>query len=138
MKPALFALLTLTALAMIPQTLCSKDLTKDFSDPKRKAILDAIHHDIYAMSQMDIVLTVHTLNVENGWAWITARARSKDGKSNYEDIVALLHYKRGEWQIMELPCSADPDEPECFDEKLYNRTLFKMYPKMPRDIVMHR
>jgi hypothetical protein len=87
---------------------------------------------------LDIVLTVRTLNVENGWAWITARARSKDGKSNYEDIVALLHYKRGEWQIMELPCSADPDEPECFDEKLYNRTLFKMYPKMPRDIVMHR
>ncbi len=135
MKPSFFHLLILAVLMVTPQPLFPKDLTKEFNDPRRKVILDAIHRDTYEKSQLDVVLTLRTLNVEDGWAWFVAGARSKDGKSNYEDIVALLHYEKGKWELQVLPCTDDPDEPECFDGKLYNRTLFRMYPKMPRGII---
>ncbi len=83
--------------------------------------------------KIDAVFKVQYLRVKNGWAWIAALPMSKNGKSNYEDVTALLHNKKGVWRVEELVCT-EPETPGCIDDSNYFKDLKKKFPQAPSEI----
>jgi len=84
--------------------------TPPMGSAERKAIMDAMR----ATGDLpDRIFIVKFLKVSQGWAWLEADPRSKDGKQSYEPESALLQQKGKAWKVVDQPCSeesCDADE----------------------------
>ncbi len=99
----------------------------------RVAIMDALRAEVKHYHKIDIIFKVQYLKVKNGWAWIAALPMSRDGQSNYEDVTALLHNKKGAWIVEELVCT-EAETPGCIDDPNFFKDLKKKYPQVPSEI----
>ena len=106
----------------------------------RKAILDGLRIEVKKMSGMDAIFVIDHLKTHNGWAWVEAQPRSKDGKSGLENISALLHRSAdGRWCTVLIPSyecvNADDPDKACQKEDrmiFHNLTSFPL--NVPADI----
>lgn len=115
----------------------TSDLSKALCHPARKEILEKLRSEIKSWTDRDdIVFVVQFLRSGGGWAYAHVLPRSKDAKSRYEDVSALLHYERKAWKIMEIrPCCGDcADDPDCADDRRYFMKLRSRFPAAPMDI----
>ncbi|MFT3988523.1 hypothetical protein [Aestuariivirga sp.] len=84
--------------------------TPPMGSAERKAIMDAMR------AKGDLpnrIFIVKFLKVSQGWAWLEADPRSKDGKQSYEPESALLQQTGKAWKVVDQPCaeeSCDADE----------------------------
>lgn len=101
---------------------------------ERKAILDAVRQEIKRLHGLEMVFVVRHLEVRNGWAWFHALPQSRDGKSHYDDIAALLHKNEGRWQIMEMPCTEE-DNPDCLGDPEFFSQLRRRFKDIPPAIL---
>ncbi len=101
---------------------------------ERKAMLDLLREWIKKHHYVDVIFVVWHLKVQDGYAWVNAMPRSKDGASGYEDISALLKKDKGFWKIAEIPCGEE-DNPDCIGAPGYFDGLKKRFPEMPEDIL---
>ncbi|NTU58636.1 MAG: hypothetical protein HGB00_06925 [Chlorobiaceae bacterium] len=101
---------------------------------ERKVLLDAIRAEVKEMHGLDVIFVVKEMNVSDGWAWVHALPRSRDGSCLYEDLYALLRREKSEWMVAEMPCT-EPDNSECIDSPDYFRNIVARYPDMPVTIL---
>ena len=103
---------------------------------ERKAILNAMRKVVKRMSGLDVVFVVPYLKVDQGWAWIHTIPQSRDGRSHYEDVSALLHKRKGYWKKADIAASCEPgaeETPDC-SEKTFIKRLKDKYPSAPLTI----
>lgn len=101
---------------------------------ERAGIMNALRAEVKKYHKIDVIFKVEYLMVKNGWAWIETSPMSKDGKNNYEDIIALLHKKKGVWNVVELVCTEVETE-GCIDDPKYFQKLNKKFPNIPSEII---
>lgn len=101
---------------------------------ERKAMLDLLREWIKKHHYVDVIFVVRHLKVKDGYAWVTAMPRSKDGANMYEDISALLKKDKGLWEIAEIPCGEE-DNPDCIGDPNYFNGLKQRFPEMAEDIL---
>ncbi|WP_051284428.1 hypothetical protein [Desulforegula conservatrix] len=114
----------------------ASDLTKTKCHPVRKEILDSLRSGVKSWSGLDVVFVVQFLKAKGSWAYAHVQPQSKDGKSKYEDVSALLSHEKGGWEILETrPCCGEcEDDPDCADDRRYFNKLRKKFPSAPTDI----
>jgi hypothetical protein len=98
------------------------------------AILDAMRQEVKRMHGLDVIFVVVHLKTKDGWAWLHARPRSRDGLNQYEDISGLLQLKDGVWSVVETPCG-EVDNPECLDGPEYFIKLQERFPAVASEIL---
>lgn len=101
---------------------------------ERTSIMNALRAEVKSYHKIDVIFKVEYLIVKNGWAWIETSPMSKDGKNNYEDIIAILHKKKGIWKVEELVCTELETE-GCLHDPDYFKKLNKKFPNIPMEIV---
>ena len=69
---------------------------------ERKAILDAMRAHRRRFDAQPVIFVVSYLRVQRGWAWLSVRPQSPDGRSRYEDENALLRRRGGRWAVAEV------------------------------------
>jgi hypothetical protein len=109
-------------------------VTPAYGTPERRDVLDGLRREVFRLHGIEVIFTVRTLKVSKGWAWVQTAPQSKDGRSRYEDLFALLRYKSGRWQVAELACT-EPDNTECIDDPDYFKKLRKRFPGLPPAIL---
>lgn len=109
-------------------------LTPAPGNPVRKAVLNALRHDVKDMQGLEVVFVVRHLKVKDGWAWVHAQPQSPDGANRYEDISALLLMRDGTWEVAEIPCT-EVDNPDCLDAPDYFAGLKRRFPDVPAEIL---
>ena len=100
--------------------------TPPVGSPERKAIFDAMRA---AGDDRGRVFVPRHLKVADGWAWVTAEPRSKDGANRYEPESALVRREGGGWRVVAQPCG----EEECDDAKETVR-IRAAFPRAPAGI----
>lgn len=106
------------------------------SNSERKAILNTVRQEIKKLHDLQVVFVVKQLTIRQHWAWFHALPQSRDGKERYEDIVALLHKRDGQWQVMEIPC-AEEDNPDCLGSPEFSSRLQQRFKGVPAAILPH-
>lgn len=101
---------------------------------ERKAILDAVRLEIKRLHGLQVVFVVRQLKIANNWAWLHALPQSRDGKNRYEDVVALLRKHKGQWKIMEMPCTEE-DNPDCLGDPNFFKHLQQRIKGIPPEIL---
>ncbi len=101
---------------------------------ERKAILDTMraqHPDLG-----NIVYVVGYLKVNQGWAWLSAAAQSRDGRNHYEGEQALLHRTHGHWKVVEMRPGGEEcaSNPACANDQQYFKKLKTQHPSVPMNI----
>jgi hypothetical protein len=147
-RAALSAILTLLCLSLLSgqvHSLGSNDaaheeavssdvsLTPPRGSTLRKEILDAMRQEVKRMHGLEVIFVVVHLKTKDGWAWLHARPRSRDGLNQYEDISGLLQLKDGVWSVVETPCG-EVDNPECLDGPEYFTKLQERFPTVASEI----
>jgi hypothetical protein len=94
--------------------------------PERKAVADAMRAkgDIH-----DRVFVTRYLMVQDGWAWMVADPKSRDGKNSYEPESALLRKEGKAWKVVDQPCG----EGDCDADKELAR-IRNAFPAAPPQI----
>ncbi len=114
------------------------DTQTDLAVPRgtrlRGEILDALREPVKQAVNMDIVFVVEYIKAKRGWAWVHAFPQSKDGKSHFEDVFALLKKENGKWEVVEWPC-AEEENPDCITHPAYFKNLKKRFPDIPDKIL---
>jgi len=101
----------------------------------RKAILDGLRRELMQQHGLQVVFVIDTLLVKDDWAWVDSRPQSPDGLHNYEDVSALLHLERGNWQVVEIPCTEE-DNPDCRSDAGYVARLQQRFPAAPLALIL--
>lgn len=101
---------------------------------ERKAILDAVRHEIKRLHGLQVVFVARQLKIANSWAWFHALPQSRDGKNRYEDVVALLRKNDGRWEIMELLCTEE-DNQDCLGDPDFINRLQQRIKGIPPEIL---
>jgi hypothetical protein len=136
MKNKVAALLCAFSITASSLAFAADPYTPKPGSPERKAILDAMRVVVKRMSGLDVVFVVPYLKVDQGWAWIHTLPQSRDGRSHYEDVSALLHKRQGKWKMADIAASCEPgldDTPDC-SEKTFIKRLKAKYPSAPLSI----
>ncbi|WP_223156729.1 hypothetical protein [Sulfurovum lithotrophicum] len=102
--------------------------------PVRKTILDALRKKMKELQGTEMVFIVKYMKVKNGWSWVHTIPQSRDGKSHYEDISALMYRKDGIWKVAELAYTEE-ENPECIGDPSYFTKLKERFPKVPAEIL---
>ena len=126
---ALFVLAAL--LAFSGAAFAEAPYTPKSGDPVRKGVMDGLREWVKDNLDLEVVFVVNHLLVADGWAWTETRPQSEDGKSKYEDIVALLTKTRKGWQVVHVP-SLEEGAPPVDDD--YFEGLLEEMPEIPRGI----
>lgn len=103
-------------------------------DPERLAIEAALRRERFQPSGLEVVFEVPYLKIESGWAWFHVRPRTRDGRSQLEDLTGLMQQTGVEWKVVELR-SAEADDPESGDDALYFGNLKLRHPGLPPEIL---
>jgi hypothetical protein len=88
--------------------------------PERKSVLDALREKVEAKLGPDVEFVVHVLRVEDGWAFVIADPRRKDGRpidgdrifgDDFENmdglrVDAVLQRQRGQWTVADWAIGA--------------------------------
>ncbi len=101
---------------------------------ERVAIMNALRAEVKSYHKIDVIFKVEYLMVKDGWAWIQTMPMSKDGKNNYEDVIAILHKNKGIWSVAELVCT-EVETDGCLDDPEYFQKLNKKFPNIPAEII---
>ncbi|MDD5549589.1 MAG: hypothetical protein PHI79_08365 [Sulfurovaceae bacterium] len=101
---------------------------------ERASIMNALRVEVKKYHNIDVIFKVQYLRVKDGWAWADTMPMSKDGKNNYEDVIAILHKKKGVWSVAELVCTEVETE-GCIDDPEYFQKLNKKFPDIPTEII---
>jgi hypothetical protein len=101
---------------------------------ERASIMNALRAEVKKYHNIDVIFKVQYLRVKDGWAWANIMPMSKDGKNNYEDVIAILHKKKGVWGVAELVCTEVETE-GCIDDPKYFQKLNKKFPDIPTEII---
>ena len=106
--------------------------------PERKAIMDSIR--LHMKNNGDMVFKVEHLKIRGEWGWIETSPQSRDGKSQFEGVNALLKKQKGRWKVQYMrPCCGEcEDDPVCSDDKRFFEMLKKKYPGTSTDIFPDR
>jgi len=128
----LLTFLMLIGLCTIVQA-SDSGLTPPPEDPLRKQILDALRNEVKRIHGLDVVFVVRYLKVKDGWAWVHTLPQSRDGTNRYEDLSALLRFKDGAWEVLEIPCG-EVENPECPSGQELFKELRERYPAVAVDI----
>ncbi|MGQ9688019.1 MAG: hypothetical protein ACUVXF_04415 [Desulfobaccales bacterium] len=100
---------------------------------ERQAIIKALRQKLYSLHQVEAIFEVDYLKVHQGWAWIHASPRSRDGRQHYEPVYALLRQEGGHWQVVKFPCTEE-DNPDCVGHPGFFQKLRARFPGAPRGI----
>ena len=129
--PAVLALFVgLTSLTGVAQSSAS---TPEKGSAERKAITDALRVPVEKRLKQKVVFKIDHLKVQDGWAFMLGAPRKTDGgqidysKTKYaearrlgmfdDNIMALLHQVKGEWQVVEYVIGATDVAYIGWDEK---------------------
>ena len=91
--------------------------------PERQAVLDGLRAWVHRRLGLDVLFVVQAVNVQDGWAWVEATPRSRDGRNRYEAISALLRKGNGCWAVVTVlsgECTT-ADDPDRACETAYRR-----------------
>jgi hypothetical protein len=115
---------------------CTKEdvYTPEKGSKERKEILDALRKNVFDMHHINAIFVVNYMKVYDGWAWIHTMPQEADGTNRYEDMLALVHKKNGEWKILEIPCTEE-ENPNCITSENYYEGLKKRFPELPECIL---
>lgn len=114
-------------------TASASNLTPAPGNPLRKAVLDGLRHELKRLQGVEVIFVVRHLKVKDGWAWTHTLPQSKDGKSKYEDISALLVFRDGGWTVVEILCTEE-ENPNCYNGPEYFDNLKKRFPEVTIEI----
>lgn len=104
--------------------------------PERALIMDALRAHVLELHKVDAVFVVRHLKVKDGWAWAHTLPQSRDRKSHYEDVSALLRKHGPSWKVAELACTEE-DNDQCVSNPEYFKLLQQRFPGLPPDILPH-
>jgi len=102
--------------------------------PERRAILYSLREEMSGSAGLDLVFEVKYLKTKNGWAWIHVLPRTQDGLTNFEDLSGLLQETKGRWKLVETRSGECGDDPDCYDDDQYFRSLKTKFPSAPSEI----
>ncbi len=112
----------------------TKAYTPESGNPERRMLLDVMRRKVLELHQLDVIFVVKEMKLSSGWAWVHTLPRSKDGRSLYEDFIAILQKHNGTWRIADIPCT-EPDNADCMESPDYVSHLRKRFPHMPDAIL---
>lgn len=100
--------------------------TPAVGSPERKAIFDAMRA---AGQDPARVFVPSHLKVADGWAWVVAEPRSRNGANRYEPESALVRREGAGWKVVAQPCG----EEDCDDAREMAR-IRAAFPRAPAAI----
>jgi hypothetical protein len=103
---------------------------------ERKAIMDALRAHRRQFDSQPVIFVAGYLRVQRGWAWISVRPQSPDGRSRFEDESALLRRSGGRWRVVEAMTAAGEREGTPLeDDCAWFQQLRRRFPAAPRAIL---
>ncbi len=99
----------------------------------RKEILDEVREEVLRLHGLEVRFVVEHMSVKDDWAWVHTLPESPDGRQHYEDIYALLKYKKGIWTVVEIPCT-EIENPDCYSGTEYFYGIQSRFPEVPLEI----
>jgi hypothetical protein len=103
---------------------------------ERKAIMDAMRAHRRQFDPQPVIFVAGYLRVQRGWAWISVRPQSPDGRSRFEDESALLRRSGGRWRVVEAMTAAGEREGTPLeDDCAWFQQLRRRFPAAPRAIL---
>lgn len=94
--------------------------------PERRAIFDALRA---AGQDRGRVYVPSHLKVADGWAWVVAEPRSRDGASRFEPERALVRREGARWSVVARPCGE-----EACDDARETARIRAAFPRAPAAI----
>src|SRR3954471_21664536 len=99
---------------------------------ERKAILDAMRAHRRRFDPQPVVFVVSYLRVQRGWAWLSVRPQSPDGRSRFEDENALLRRRAGHWEVVEvMPAAGEREGTPLEEDCAWFQRLRQRLPAVP-------
>ncbi|HEV7591313.1 MAG TPA: hypothetical protein VGO40_24585 [Longimicrobium sp.] len=99
---------------------------------ERKAILDATRAHRRRFDPQPVIFVVTHLRVQRGWAWLSVRPQSPDGRSRFEDENALLRRRGGRWEVVEtMPAAGEREGTELAEDCAWFQRLRRRVPAAP-------
>ena len=99
---------------------------------ERKAILDAMRAHRRRFDSQPVVFVVSYLRVQRGWAWLSVRPQSSDGRSRFEDESALLRRRAGRWEVVEvMPAAGEREGTPLEEDCAWFQRLRQRLPAVP-------
>jgi hypothetical protein len=103
---------------------------------ERKGIMDAMRAHRRQFDPQPVIFVAGYLRVQRGWAWISVRPQSPDGRSQFEDESALLRRSGGRWRVVEAMTAAGEREGTPLeDDCAWFQQLRRRFPAAPRAIL---
>ena len=103
---------------------------------ERKAILDAMRAHRRRFDPQPVVFVVSYLRVQRGWAWLSVRPQSPDGRSRFEDENALLRRRAGRWEVVEvMPAAGEREGTPLEEDCAWFQRLRGRIPSLPRAVL---
>ena len=99
---------------------------------ERKAILDAMRAHRRRFDPRPVIFVVSSLRVQRGWAWLSVRPQSPDGRSRFEDENALLRRRGGRWEVAEgMPAFGEREGTDTERDCAWFQQLRRRLPAVP-------
>ena len=90
----------------------------------------------YRFDARPVVFVVSHLRVQRGWAWLSVRPQSPDGRSRFEGESALLQRRPGGWAVVEtMPAVGEREGTELEADCAWFQHLRRNLPAVPRAIL---
>jgi len=94
----------------VPASQADSAYTPRRGSAERKEILDAMRAHRRQFDARPVVFVVSHLRVQRGWAWLSVRPQSPDGRSRFESESALLQHRAMGWVVREVMPAAGERE----------------------------
>jgi len=99
---------------------------------ERKAIMDAMRAHRRRFDPRPVIFVVSSLRVQRGWAWLSVRPQSPDGRSRFEDENALLRRRGGRWEVAEgMPAFGEREGTDTERDCAWFQQLRRRLPAVP-------
>ena len=103
---------------------------------ERKAIMDAMRAHRRRFDPQPVIFVVSYLRAQRGWAWLSVRPQSSDGRSRYEDESALLRRRAGRWEVVEsMPAAGEREGTPLEEDCAWFQRLRGRFPSLPRAVL---